>query len=164
MDLLGALLITGIALYFIRPDLFAGLLPAATWNPDTFTQPNSQTFTQPNVATSGPLGPAQIASLASAAGFAGSDLITSVAIALAESSGNPAATGLLGEIGLWQIYPAAHPEFGPDFSGLYDPQTNAIAAFQVYQRAGNSFRPWSTYPTIYLRYLPQVQAALGVTA
>jgi len=95
----------------------------------------------------------QIASYASAAGFAGQDLVTAVAIALAESvpSGNPNSHGDTnlgsgtGSFGLWQIYSDAHPEYGPDFTRLYDPQTNADAAFAIYQAAGNSFRPWSTF-------------------
>ena len=55
-----------------------------------------------------------------------------MAVALAESSGNPAAVGDMnipnvaaagGSVGLWQINKAAHPEFaGQD---LTDPQINA---------------------------------------
>lgn len=89
---------------------------------------------------------------ARAAGFAGADLVTAVAVALAESGGDPkaynpeTAAGApegKGSYGLWQIYLNAHPEFeGWD---LYDPQKNALAAFSVYQAAGNSFHPWSTF-------------------
>jgi hypothetical protein len=113
----------------------------------------------------------QIASYASAAGFAGQDLVTAVAIALAESvpSGNPNShgdTGLgsgTGSFGLWQIYSDAHPEYGPDFTRLYDPQTNADAAFAIYQAAGNSFRPWSTFTSG--KYTAYVDAATqGVNA
>ncbi len=93
----------------------------------------------------------ELITVASNAGFNGSDLITAVAIALAESGGNPNAhgdTGLgsgTGSFGLWQIYSDAHPEFGPDFTTLYDPQTNANAAYSVYLQAGHSFSPWSTF-------------------
>ena len=93
-----------------------------------------------------------IAQYAEQAGFAGEDLLIAVAIALAESSGNAraynpeTAAGApegKGSYGLWQIYLHAHPEFaGQD---LYDPQTNANAAFSVYTAAGNSFSPWSTF-------------------
>lgn len=98
----------------------------------------------------GKLSASQIAALASSAGFQGEDLITAVAIALAESGGDPNAHGDLtlpgsGSYGLWQIYAHSHPEFGPDFTQLYDPQTNANAAFSVYSAAGNSFTPWSTF-------------------
>jgi len=94
----------------------------------------------------------EIARVARKAGFRGEDLATAVAIAYAESGGdarayNPeTAAGTPpgeGSYGLWQIYLKAHPEFkGLD---LFDPQTNANTAFRVYQQAGNSFRPWSTF-------------------
>jgi len=94
----------------------------------------------------------QIAQYARNAGFTGNDLLTAVAVALAESGGkvaayNPEAQAgtaqSKGSYGLWQIYRQAHPEF--DGWDLNDPQINANAAFRVYSDAGNSFRPWSTY-------------------
>jgi len=90
----------------------------------------------------------QIAAYAANAGFSGADLVTAVAIALAESSGNPNAIGdvnLGGSIGLWQIYLPDHPEYSAP--GLFDPQANADAAFAIYQAAGNSFSPWTTFKT-----------------
>jgi len=101
----------------------------------------------------------QIAQYAAAAGFSGADLVTAVAIALAESGGNPndynsepqdvpgkydrdSAGDGLGSVGLWQIYLAAHPEFAGE--NLQDPQTNANAAYAIYAVAGG-FHPWSTY-------------------
>ena len=90
-----------------------------------------------------------IAGYAQNAGFSGSDLVMAVAVALAESSGVSAAIGDLqitpgGSVGLWQINLKYHPEFaGQD---LTDPQTNANAAYSVYQAAGDRFTPWSTYP------------------
>ena len=121
---------------------------------------SSDMSTNPEAPNSLPLGmdfpgkldASQIAPLAQQAGFQGDDLITAIAVALAESGGNPVAynpetkantpTGL-GSFGLWQIYRKVHPEF----SGwnLYDPQSNANAAYSVYKAAGYSFRPWSTY-------------------
>jgi hypothetical protein len=144
---LGYLVITGMTTYGATPP-----------TPDQPAAPNI--LQQITSAFTGNLTPNQIAQYAQNAGFTGPNLDISVAIALAESSGNPNATGALGEVGLWQIYPAAHPEFGPNFNALYDPQLNANAAFSVYQKAGG-FTPWSTYPTTYLSYMPQVQAALG---
>ena len=97
------------------------------------------------------LSAAQIASYAANAGFTGEDLATAVAIALAESSGNPnaynaeeaAGTPLgQGSFGLWQIYVYANPQFAG--SNLYDPQTNANAAYTLYEAAGG-FSPWATY-------------------
>lgn len=102
----------------------------------------------------GGLDPYTLVTLAQNAGFAGADLPVAVAIALAESGGNPndynpetAASGGTpqgqGSYGLWQIYLKKHPEFAG--VNLYDPQTNANAAYLIYSKAGNSFQPWSTY-------------------
>jgi hypothetical protein len=97
----------------------------------------------------------QIAQFAQNAGFGGTDLATAVAVALAESGGgnprayNPelAAKGGTpqgqGSYGLWQIYLKMHPEFAGQ--NLFDPQTNADAAFRVYVAAGSTFNPWATY-------------------
>jgi Lysozyme like domain len=119
------------------------------------------------------LTPAQIQAVAANAGFSGADLATAVAIALAESnpSGNensynpetnaPGGTPKgQGSYGLWQIYLKMHPEFAGE--NLYDPQTNANAAYQIYSAAGG-FRPWSTYGPNgkYLAYLSQVPASFA---
>jgi hypothetical protein len=97
------------------------------------------------------LTPAQISYYAQNAGFSGQDLLTAVAIALAESGGNPGVynpetaagtPGGEGSYGLWQIYLHAHPEYA--YANLYDPQTNANAAFDIHSLAGG-FSPWSTY-------------------
>lgn len=105
-----------------------------------------------------------LATLAANAGFSGSDINVAAAIALAESSGNPNAYNPVarkntpqgqGAIGLWQIYLWKHPEFAGQ--NLYDPQTNANAAFAVYQRSG--FNAWETYTTgAYLKYIQAVAA------
>lgn len=109
---------------------------------------------------------ADIGQVAANAGFQGDDLVTAVAVALAESSGNPNAWGDAGigagSFGLWQINAKYHPEYGPDFSQLYDPQTNANAAFAVYSQAGQSFKPWSTFKTG--AYLANVQVAMAQLA
>ena len=114
----------------------------------------------------GKLSAAQIAQYAAAAGFSGADLVTAVAIALAESGGDPnaynpeTAAGTpqgLGSLGLWQIYLKAHPEFAGQ--NLYDPQTNANAAYSVYSDAGGTFNPWSTFGSG--AYTAQINAAQG---
>ena len=115
---------------------------------------------------SGNLNALQIAQYARIAGFSGTDLITSVAIALAESSGNPSAIGDVGigqgSFGLWQISSKFHPEYGPDFTILYDPQVNANAAYSIYSSAGNSFSPWTTFKNgMYASNLNAVQSAIG---
>jgi len=100
--------------------------------------------------------------LAQNAGFSGNDAVTAAAIALAESSGDPMAYNPeiaagapqgQGSFGLWQIYLHMHPEFFNH--NLYDPATNAEAAFKVFEQAGNSFSPWSTFNSqAYLRNVP----------
>ncbi len=99
----------------------------------------------------------QIRSLASNAGFSGWDLETAVAIAFAESSGNSASVGdlTLGiSVGLWQVNLKYHPEY--THQELLDPQTNANAAYSIYQAAGNQFTPWSTFKNqAYLRHLDE---------
>jgi len=111
----------------------------------------------------------QLLGLASQAGFSGADLATAVAVALAESSGNPEAYNPeraagapegQGSFGLWQIYLHAHPEFAGQ--NLFDPQTNAVAAYAVYSAAGNSFHPWSTF--VSGAYLAQLEAVNQVLA
>src|SRR5579864_5137608 len=108
---------------------------------------------------------ADIANYAAAAGFTGDDLPTAVAIALAESNGDPnaynpesqaGAPAGKGSYGLWQIYLNAHPQFAG--WNLYDPRANAAAAFTVYTAAGNSFAPWTTFKSgAYTAYLSTAQ-------
>lgn len=112
------------------------------------------------------LSAAQIAQYAAGAGFSGLDLTTAVAIALAESGGDPNAHGDTtlgsgtGSFGLWQIYLDAHPEYAN--VNLYDPSENAAAAYAIYVQAGNSFTPWSTFNNgAYQAYLSQASGALN---
>lgn len=117
-------------------------------------------------SVAGRLSPAQIAQYAADAGFSGSDLAVSVAVALAESGGDPNAVGDVGlaphrgpSRGLWQINVGdyAHPEYAQ--VNLFDPATNAAAAYAVYEAAGYTFGPWSTYGGgQYLAFLDQAQA------
>ncbi|MGH3881056.1 MAG: transglycosylase SLT domain-containing protein [Actinophytocola sp.] len=100
------------------------------------------------------LSPEQIAQAAHDAGFRGQDLTTSVAIALAESSGDPKAHNDVSpdnSYGLWQINmlgalgPERRDQFDLDSNReLFDPKTNAEAAFEISGR-GDSFQPWSTF-------------------
>jgi hypothetical protein len=119
------------------------------------------------ILSGGNLSSSDISGYASNAGFSGADLNTAVAIALAESSGNPAAVGDLaitpgGSIGLWQINLKAHPEYTAQ--QLTDPQSNANAAYAIYQAAGNSFSPWSTFNGgAYAQYLPSTQPDSSAT-
>lgn len=125
-------------------------------------------FNMPGILT-----PQQIAQLAMNAQFSGNNLPIAIAIALAESSGNPnaynpelAASGGTpqgqGSYGLWQIYLKKHPEF-QDIN-LYDPQSNANAAFEV-SKFGSDFTPWATYTnrkyTAYMSVANQAVLALN---
>lgn len=94
----------------------------------------------------------QLKNLATLAGFPASEVLTAVAIALAESNGNTkaynpeiaaAAPPLQGSYGLFQIFLHKHPEF--DMNELCDPLTNTFAAFDIWKKAGGSFEPWSTF-------------------
>lgn len=119
------------------------------------------------------LSASQIATIAANAGFTGADLQTAVAIALAESSGNPTIVGDKNlapdrgpSIGLWQINigTKAHPEYaGAD---LTDPAVNASAAFTIFSEFG--WVQWATYsvqPPRYLAFMPDAAAAVeGLSA
>lgn len=94
----------------------------------------------------------QVAAYARAAGFSntpgtygGLGLTWAVAVALAESGGDPAAVGGPNrdgshDYGLWQINDKAHPG---DAAKALDPAACAAAAYRI-SSAGRSFTPWST--------------------
>jgi hypothetical protein len=84
----------------------------------------------------------QLTQLAASVGFP--DPALAAAIAMAESSGNPNAYNTEGSYGLWQIDVVFHPEFQNDPSVLFDPTTNAQAAFRI-SSSGTNFSPWSTF-------------------
>ncbi|QAX92934.1 glycosyltransferase [Streptomyces phage WheeHeim] len=117
------------------------------------------------------LSDAQIAGAAKAAGFSGSALAKAVAIALAESSGNPNAHNAVppdNSYGLWQINmlgsmgPARRKQFGlKSNDDLFNPTTNAKAAYAI-SNGGKNFGPWSTYTSgAYLRYMSRANKAAG---
>jgi len=120
-------------------------------------------------AIAGVLSPSQIQAYAAAAGFTGDDLNTAVAIALAESSGNPGAIGDQSlaptrgpSYGLWQINigSKANPQFAS--VNLFDPQTNANAAYSIYSSIGGfgTTRGWTTYTSgEYAAYLQPTSPA-----
>lgn len=92
------------------------------------------------------LSPGQLASYAKGAGFTGTDVAVAVAVALAESGGRTDAVGdksIGGSYGLWQIYSKAHPWITSQ--NWSDPAVNARAAKRVFDEAGGSWRPWSTF-------------------
>lgn len=99
------------------------------------------------------LSDAQIAGYAGKAGFSGENLKIAVAVAKAESGGNPTAHNAKppdDSYGLWQINMLG--SLGPDRrkrfnlkanTDLYDPATNARAAYGIF--TGSGWGAWSTY-------------------
>lgn len=90
----------------------------------------------------------QIAGYAYAAGFRGTALRNAVAVALAESGGNPAAVGTNSDQwrsrdrGLWQINSHWHPEVSD--AAAFNPATAAVAAYRISSH-GTSWSAWSTW-------------------
>lgn len=120
---------------------------------------------------SGILSDAQIAGAAKSAGFTGSALAKIVAIALAESSGNPRAHNTKppdNSYGLTQVNmygkmgPARRKQFGlASNTDLFDPVTNMKAAYAI-SNSGKNFTPWSTYTFgHFLRYMSRANKAAG---
>ena len=114
---------------------------------------------------------AEIAGYARAAGFTGGALVKAVAIALAESSGDPASHNTKppdDSYGLWQINmygangPARRKSLGLSSNDqLLEPATNARAAYAL-SNAGTNFMAWATYfYGDYLAYMPRAAKAAG---
>jgi lysozyme-like protein/D-alanyl-D-alanine carboxypeptidase-like protein len=101
------------------------------------------------------LSAAQIAAHAYSAGFRGMALTTAVAVALAESGGNPKIKGDTTitdakwgpSIGLWQIR-SLRADYGTgrerDANANLDPAINAKHAWSI-SHHGTTWQPWSTY-------------------
>lgn len=91
--------------------------------------------------------------LAQQAGFSADEASTAAAIAMAESGGNPKAhnsTPPDNSYGLWQINmlgdmgPSRRKWFGlKSNEELFDPVTNAKAAYKIYKASG--WKAWTTY-------------------
>lgn len=113
---------------------------------------------------------AEVAAVAYRAGIRDvTDLGRAVAIAYAESGGNPRAHNNRppdDSYGLWQINmlgnlgPARRKQFGISSNAeLFDPATNAKAMVAI-SGGGKNWRPWTTYGGIrYLGFLPAANAA-----
>lgn len=112
----------------------------------------------------------QVYSLARQAGLSASAAVTATAVAMAESSLNPGATGDVGlenatwgpSVGLWQVR-SLKAQTGTggvrDASALSDPTFNARSMVSI-SNGGTNWRPWSTYTSgAYRQYLPAAQAA-----
>lgn len=124
------------------------------------------------------LSPNEIAHVAQAAGFTGDDLVTAVAVCLAESDGETTAMGRSKAIdsntgnrdhGLWQISNKWHQRNGDGTPGKLlkagntwrDPFVNARLAKQIYDGAGHKFTPWSVFNSgSYKQYIPDAKIAV----
>lgn len=109
-----------------------------------------------------PTGARLCAAVGYGAGFriddARATLRTAVQVALAESACNPTARSTTNDYGLWQINRTYHPQYS--VSQLYDPQTNANAAWSI-SRSGTDWTPWTTYRNgAYTRQLNTANAAI----
>lgn len=113
----------------------------------------------------------EIAAWAKRAGWSGSDLAIAVAVALAESGGDPSNIGDISwqdktwgpSVGLWQIR-SLNADKGTgrtrDEVANKDPQTNANHAHEIWAQSG--WKPWTTYVTgKYLIYMPRAIPAAG---
>lgn len=118
------------------------------------------------------IGHAQLVALAAGAQFPASEQDTAAAIALAESGGNANAHNAVppdNSFGLWQINmigdlgPARRKALQiPDNTALFDPATNADAAYLIWKSAGGKFTPWSTFNNgAYKRHLSGTAPTAG---
>ena len=87
---------------------------------------------------------AQMQALAASVGFP--DPALAAAVAMAESGGKTDAFNTEGSYGLFQIDVVYNPSFQSNPSVLFDPTTNAKAAYSISSH-GTNFKPWTTYRT-----------------
>lgn len=123
----------------------------------------------------GPLDRTQLAQLFHEAGFRGENLVSMVAIAMRESSGDPAAFNgnrATGDqsYGLTQINmlggmgPERRKAFGLTSNDqLFDPQTNARVAYEL-SNNGTDLSPWGAYKGLANTYNTDVSAARAAVA
>lgn len=107
-----------------------------------------------------------IKDVARMAGFTGESLVTAIAIALAESGGNPQAINhnrdknQTTDRGLWQINNYWHKEVSDAVA--YDP-TQAAAAVYAISRQGSNWSAWSSFKSgAYLLYVSRAKAAVAL--
>lgn len=113
----------------------------------------------PTIAAAGHLSVSQIGAVAQTAGFEGEGLVMAIAVAIAESGGDPAATdhdsnGTV-DRGLWQIN-SVHVKYSGSCD--YDPACCARAAYEISGR-GNNWSAWVTFQRgEEIAYLPEALA------
>lgn len=114
------------------------------------------------------LSPNEIAYVAKAVGFADADLVTMVAVCLAESGGDTevmgrSTTGSIGnrDHGLAQISNRWHGDKLQATPNWRDPYVNLRIAFKIYSDAGKTFDPWHVFTSdAYKVYLPDADIAV----
>jgi hypothetical protein len=140
---------TSIALAFARMNSSAATTAAGAASPST---------TGASAVSAGTVGLDEVAKALYSAGFRGDDLVNMIAIPSRESSYNTGVHNLNTKTGddswgLWQINvaPGANRPTLVDVTGkddptqLTDPYTAAQVAYAMYQRSGNTLRPWGGY-------------------
>jgi Lysozyme like domain len=119
--------------------LLAGTVGAVTTG---YVAPQPEGAAPPSA---GRLTVAEIGTYAGSAGFSGSSLVMAIAVALAESGGDPSATDHdrngTTDRGLWQIN-SIHTQYSATCD--YDPSCAARAAFEI-SDGGHNWQPWVTY-------------------
>jgi hypothetical protein len=161
---LGFMLLIGFLLIEVGLTGRLGSILGAILTPDAM-QASGNASGNASSSTGATLSARQIAAYAKSVGLSGQALILAVAIALAESGGNPAAhnpgngtTDIEDSYGLWQINILAHPEYSA--SKLTDPHYNAQAMFTI-SRGGSDWTSWGSYTSgRYLTYMGQAQQAV----
>lgn len=112
--------------------------------------------------------PLLIAQINAGAGFSGEDLITSVAVVLAESGGNAKVVNRIGCVGWFQINQPVHVKAHPTWTRAYlqDPRNNAKAAYALFVANGKRWSPtWEAYTNqSYRMYLSTARKAVGELA
>jgi hypothetical protein len=105
----------------------------------------------------------QLRALARSVGFPEERLDVAAAVAMAESSGYPAAVGDQGKsFGLWQINHPSHPSYEPAL--LLTPAYNAQAALAI-SKGGTDWQPWTTFRNgAYQKFMPTPAPALAPAA
>lgn len=97
------------------------------------------------------------------AGFDPATAVVAVAIGIAESGLRTDAIGPVGEFGVMQIYPVAHPQYSR--ACLFNAQCNMNAAHDIYVGWRNSFRAWTTYISgAYRQNISKVEKAVNQSA
>lgn len=106
--------------------------------------------------------PGQIATVAARAGFSGTGLVRAVAVAMAESGGNPRAVGVntdkwrSRDRGLWQINSHWHRDVSD--ADAFNPDAAARHAHRI-SRGGRDWSPWATWPVAASVHMGRAQLA-----